>query len=204
MTVGTEVRSSALLSAEAMDISPVPLGELMRLEVPSPTPLSWVCHVSSPISQWSGLAFFSEENLNRNKNKIEFTGKLTTLYNRGFLPDQECERKWERKDLEEVVLGTRSKRTLAVISWKGLGHCQIVTEGKKIIVAIVSAVSGLVTVMLIKSNKLEVRWLVSVGNSRCWQPRRWGCPKHSLITGIDCLHRWESTGKQKQCLNDGH
>jgi hypothetical protein len=30
-------------------------------------------------------------------------------------------------------------------------------EGKKIIVAIVLAVSGLVIVMLIKSNKLEVR-----------------------------------------------
>ena len=35
---------------------------------------------------------------------------------------------------------------------------------KKIIVAIGLAVSGLVTVMLIKSNKLEVRGLVSVGN----------------------------------------
>lgn len=67
------------------------------------------------------------------------------------------EREERGRTLEEVVLGTGSKRTSAVISWKGLGHCQIVMEGKKIIVAIVLAVSGLVTVTLIKSNKLEVR-----------------------------------------------
>ena len=47
----------------------------------------------------------------------------------------------------------------AVSSYKGFWDVvrRTEAEGDKLIVAIVFAVSGLVTVMLIKSNKLEVR-----------------------------------------------